>query len=308
VIPPVLSETDRLDFLQIPPQLQDCLQQLIEKKSISEARPEERVKLIEAFFRKGFNYSRKVEVPRGKNPMLWFLETKKAGHCEFFASAAALLLRSSGIPARLVTGFVVNEKNPFGEYFMVRNGDAHAWVEAWLPNRGWQIVEVTPDDGIPAFKGGNYFSHGLDWFLSRIQHFFLELRQRGIVVLIEYMMMVLPFLLVCLFCSFILYLWYRRGKKMYEQTAASLVLSAQTQELIELRKIMDEKLLRQKMVRTSVESLHSFATKLDEKQYVKEAKWYRDYALLLYCSQRSEEQFRQLRFDLDNLDSKDNNA
>ena len=72
-----------------------------------------------------------------------FMFAKRAGHCELFASATALLLRLGGIPSRLVAGFRVS-KNPVAGMVNVHQGDAHAWVEAWDENRGWVSLDFTP--------------------------------------------------------------------------------------------------------------------------------------------------------------------
>lgn len=73
-----------------------------------------------------------------------FLFESRRGHCEYFATALAVMLRSQGIPARVVTGFYGGEWNVFGEYLVVRQGDAHAWVEAWFPDAGWVLMDATP--------------------------------------------------------------------------------------------------------------------------------------------------------------------
>ncbi len=86
--------------------------------------------------------------PRATDPIMHFLLEDRRGHCEYFASAMALLARSLGIPARVVGGYRVTERNPVGDYWLVRERDAHAWVEAWVPERGWVTVEPTPPSGL----------------------------------------------------------------------------------------------------------------------------------------------------------------
>src|SRR5208282_2046059 len=83
-------------------------------------------------------------------PVDHFLFESKRGHCEFFSTAMALMLRTVGIPSRNVTGFVGGTYNRFGRYYAVRQGDAHSWVEAYLddPTRpGWQTFDPTPTSG-----------------------------------------------------------------------------------------------------------------------------------------------------------------
>lgn len=72
-----------------------------------------------------------------------FLFNTKRGFCEHFASAFTVMARSVGIPARVVTGYQGGEFNPMGDYFIVRQSDAHAWSEVWLEGRGWQRIDPT---------------------------------------------------------------------------------------------------------------------------------------------------------------------
>jgi protein-glutamine gamma-glutamyltransferase len=85
-----------------------------------------------------------MQVPQDKSPIEVFLEKRK-GACEHFASAMAVMLRGAGIPSRVVTGFLVTEFNPAGNYYIVRASDAHAWVEYW--DEGWIMADPTPQDG-----------------------------------------------------------------------------------------------------------------------------------------------------------------
>ncbi|HEY0941783.1 MAG TPA: DUF3488 and transglutaminase-like domain-containing protein [Steroidobacter sp.] len=72
-----------------------------------------------------------------------FLFNTKRGFCEHFASAFTVMARAAGIPARIVTGYQGGEYNPMGDYFIVRQSDAHAWSEVWLEGRGWQRIDPT---------------------------------------------------------------------------------------------------------------------------------------------------------------------
>jgi len=92
------------------------------------------------------NYSYTLENPSGgtKEPVTDFLLNSKAGHCEYFATAMALMLRTIGIPSRYVNGFQANEWNDIGEYYIIRNRDAHSWVEAYFSSIGWYPFDPTP--------------------------------------------------------------------------------------------------------------------------------------------------------------------
>jgi transglutaminase-like putative cysteine protease len=77
-------------------------------------------------------------------PLEVFLFEARRGHCEYFATAMAIMLRSVGIPSRNVTGFIGGEFNPFGNYYAIRQGDAHSWVEVLIAERGWVAFDPTP--------------------------------------------------------------------------------------------------------------------------------------------------------------------
>jgi hypothetical protein len=81
---------------------------------------------------------------RSRQPVAEFVFEKKRGWCEYFASAAAVLLRLQGVPARYVTGFSMAGAERAGGHYLVRESDAHAWIEAYVPGRGWIEADPTP--------------------------------------------------------------------------------------------------------------------------------------------------------------------
>src|SRR5690606_31389337 len=95
-----------------------------------------------SWIRAEFGYTLSTPLP-GRHAVDEFLFEQKAGFCEHFSQAFVVLMRASGIPARVVTGYVGGYRNPVGDYWIVRNSDAHAWAEAWLPGRGWVRVDPT---------------------------------------------------------------------------------------------------------------------------------------------------------------------
>jgi hypothetical protein len=78
------------------------------------------------------------------DPLANFLFTRKQGHCEYFASSMAIMLRTLGIPARIVNGFQSGRFNPMSGLYVIRASDAHSWVEAFLPGEGWVTFDPTP--------------------------------------------------------------------------------------------------------------------------------------------------------------------
>lgn len=79
----------------------------------------------------------------GEHPVDDFLFVSRRGFCEHYASAFAFLMRAAGVPARVVTGYQGGERNPVDAYWVVRQSDAHAWVEIWLAGRGWLRIDPT---------------------------------------------------------------------------------------------------------------------------------------------------------------------
>ncbi len=94
------------------------------------------------FNREGFHYT--LSPPQlGANEIDDFLFGTRKGFCEHFASGFVFLMRAAGIPARVVTGYLGGEYNDLGDYYIVRQSDAHAWAEVWLRRRGWVRIDPT---------------------------------------------------------------------------------------------------------------------------------------------------------------------
>jgi hypothetical protein len=106
---------------------------------------------IENHLRTRFGYTLELPKTAAKDPISNFLFERKEGHCEYFASSMAVMLRTLGIPSRVVNGFRTDEFNDISGSYVVRAKDAHAWVEAYFPGYGWQTFDPTPsgNSGIP---------------------------------------------------------------------------------------------------------------------------------------------------------------
>ncbi len=140
----------------------------------------ERVVRLENHLIQKFEYSTTLlGAGQNGNPLDTFLFETRRGHCELFASSMVLLLRTQGIPARLVTGFLGGEFNPFEGYVAVRDSNAHAWVEAYVgpgPNEGWRIYDPTPPSGRPSADEGGFWRLGqqaYDFMLFRWDRYVL---------------------------------------------------------------------------------------------------------------------------------------
>jgi hypothetical protein len=106
----------------------------------------ERARAVERHLRTDYGYTLELPEREVADPLAHFLFTRRKGHCEYFASAMAVMLRTMGIPTRMATGFQSGIYNPLTELWLVRSSDAHTWVEAWIPGHGWSSFDPTPPD------------------------------------------------------------------------------------------------------------------------------------------------------------------
>ena len=118
---------------------------------------------LESYLRTNYGYTLDLTGKLGDDPLARFLFETKEGHCEYFASAMAIMLRSIGIPSREVNGFLPGEYNDLGGDYIVRASDAHSWVEAYFPGTGWLTFDPTP--AAPESAGGFRVRLGqyIDW-------------------------------------------------------------------------------------------------------------------------------------------------
>lgn len=115
------------------------------------------------------HYSLKVGKFHSAQPVAEFLFKKKRGYCEYFASAAAVLLRLEGVPTRYVTGFNVDYRNLEGNHYVIREDDAHAWIESYIAGKGWVEVDPTPEAEYAALHSGendSWWSASVEWLAT----------------------------------------------------------------------------------------------------------------------------------------------
>jgi transglutaminase-like putative cysteine protease len=125
----------------------------------------DQVRAIEKYLKQNYTYD--LGVPpqeREGDAVSYFLFDEKRGYCEHFASAMAVMARSAGIPARVVTGYGGGEYNPFTGLWEIRESDAHAWVEIYFGTAGWVPFDPTPGFDVP---GGQPQGQG-NWLAGRI--------------------------------------------------------------------------------------------------------------------------------------------
>jgi transglutaminase-like putative cysteine protease len=144
----ILPPQDRARYLELPPETPERIAQLAREWTEGQPTAYLKAKAIEERLKHDFKYQ--LGSPSGgkPQPVDHFLFESKRGHCEFFSTAMAIMLRTIGIPSRNVTGFVGGTYNRFGRYYAVRQGDAHSWVEAYLDDsHGWVTFDPTPTSG-----------------------------------------------------------------------------------------------------------------------------------------------------------------
>ena len=132
-----------------------------------DADPRGRLAATVAHLQGGYRYTLRPGAFRTGDPLAEFLFEKKAGYCEYFASAAVVLLRLQGVPARFVKGLSVGpQTDQGGGLHVVRDSDAHAWVEAWIPGEGWVEADPTPPGSFAEAHGR---ADSFQRFLQRVR-------------------------------------------------------------------------------------------------------------------------------------------
>lgn len=221
------------EYLQIPEQLRFRLWQCLHnipgwKEAESDA---VRISLLLAFFAENFTYS--LQAPPvfpppyhqpqqhiHEDPCLRFLNQTRTGHCELFAASLTLLLRRADIPARYVTGFLCTEQSPDEKYYIVRQGQAHAWVEAFdREKQVWVCLDPTPSGALENEQAGHW--NFLRWQLDNLSFAFTKIRaaiHRGVLseifaavfTAIFQLLISIPGLLFLAVMAVIAALWIRR--------------------------------------------------------------------------------------------------
>lgn len=130
-----LAPSDRARYLELPP---------LDPRIAPLARELATPANIEHYLRTQFGYTLSLPSNTNPDPLANFLFERRKGHCEYFASAMTVMLRTLGTPARMVNGFQSGTFNPINGLYIIRASDAHSWVEAWLPGSGWTTFDPTP--------------------------------------------------------------------------------------------------------------------------------------------------------------------
>jgi hypothetical protein len=158
---PALTPAERERYLQLPA-LPPEVGRLARGVRAGAPDAETAARRISAHLSGNYRYTLALTRQSARPPLEEFLFVRRSGNCEYFAAAMAVMLRSEGIPSRVVAGFQHGEWNPYGRYFMVRLSDAHSWVEAYIEGRGWVAFDPSPRGGAAAEAARSPMSLYLD--------------------------------------------------------------------------------------------------------------------------------------------------
>jgi transglutaminase-like putative cysteine protease len=135
-------------YLDVPPSLSPRVAELAREITAGKPTPMAKAMAVMEWLRRTHGYTTDLKRdPSVPDPLEDFLFHQKAGHCEYFASAAAVLLRLSGVPTRYVNGFLGGEWNDIGKFLVIRDGRAHSWTEIYVGSAGWVRIDATPASG-----------------------------------------------------------------------------------------------------------------------------------------------------------------
>jgi transglutaminase-like putative cysteine protease len=189
------------DDTRLPPKEREAFAALAAELGLKQLKPDEAALTVKQYFALGYRYSTyQKDTPLVGSAIVDFLLRSKSGHCEYFATATALLLRAGGIPARYATGFGVLEKSDLENGWLVRTRHAHAWVRAYV-NGAWIDIDTTPpawgdveaDAGSGWAKSWSKVTDVWSWLRFRISQAWANSDERKL--LIGGLIVVLPFAL-----------------------------------------------------------------------------------------------------------------
>lgn len=130
-------------YLQLP-QIGSEIKDLSSKITQNDSTAYQKARTIVRYLLEEMNYTLTLDSGTKEFPLETFLLEKKEGHCEYFATAMVVFLRLNGIPSRIVNGFIGGSWNEHGNFYLIRESDAHSWVEVFFPKQGWVTFDPTP--------------------------------------------------------------------------------------------------------------------------------------------------------------------
>jgi transglutaminase-like putative cysteine protease len=174
-----VSPQELTKALELPENTDPRVRELATQLSEGASSPREKLSRTLDYLEHDYHYTLKVGSFHTSQPVAEFLFEKKKGYCQYFASAAAVLLRQEGVATRYVSGFHVTENNRSGDHYVVREMDAHAWIESYIPGEGWVQADPTPAAEYESLHAGlsrNWFAPALEWGQAKIAAILVHLR------------------------------------------------------------------------------------------------------------------------------------
>lgn len=157
-------------YLQLPPEITEATRALAREITRDAASDYDKAIALRDWLQRNLAYTLDLEDPGRREPIDYFLFDRKAGHCEYFASAFAVMGRAVGLRTRSVNGFLGGEWNEYDGYVAVRAGDAHSWSEVWFEGVGWVTFDATPPGE------ADYLGRGGSGWRAKMRRWFDTLR------------------------------------------------------------------------------------------------------------------------------------
>jgi len=166
-------------YLQLP-RLSSRIEELARKITSLDTNAYDKAESIKRYLIENMKYTMTLENGTAGFPLEDFLFKNKAGHCEYFATAMVVLLRDVGVPARIVNGFLGGEWNEYGKFFLIRESNAHSWVEVFFPHHGWVLFDPTPpgDAGFSSNGKFSFIASYIDYLRYRWSRYVVDFGQR----------------------------------------------------------------------------------------------------------------------------------
>lgn len=223
----------------------------------------QKIDAVTSYFELNYEYRLGINVPHRMDPVTYFLTQQPAAHCEYFATGTAILLRLGHVPCRYVIGYVAAEWNELGNFWMARQKDAHAWVEAFDSDAGeWVIVESTPAAGVPQPREPGLSTQLVESLRHRISIWQMRLREYGLITVwttVAELAWSIPGLIILMGGLAVALLRYRPDGRVWRERKT---VPESIRQMHQVLARLDRQVARQGLLRAPQETLSSFARRV----------------------------------------------
>lgn len=161
-------------YLQLPEKMDERIAVLANQITEKQSSRYDKAKAVEKYLQTQFGYTLEMKA-KGDEPLADFLFRVREGHCEYFATAMAVMLRTQGIATRIVNGFQSGEYNETADVFVIKQKDAHSWVEVYFPRENaWITFDPTPFAGQPAVRNAAGIMGKFNSYLEALETFWIQ--------------------------------------------------------------------------------------------------------------------------------------